>query len=54
MSPAPIRMQLVQLWCARCREYVTYEGAVYETRADAPVHVTPEVLRAHRVKVGHP
>lgn len=47
-------MNLVQVWCARCSDYVTLEGMVYEDRADAPTHITPEILRAHREKVGHP
>lgn len=54
MSRAPLRMKLVQLWCEGCRAYVTYEGLVFEDRADAPTHVTPDILRAHRVKAGHP
>lgn len=54
MSAAIVRMKLVQLWCTPCNDFVTYEGPVYEDRVDAPTHITPAALQAHREKAGHP
>lgn len=43
----------VSIWCPQCQAYVEYEGKVYDTRKDAPTHVTPDLLRAHRAAAGH-
>lgn len=41
---------LVSLWCHQCQGLVSYEGHKHGERSDDPVHVTPELLAAHRAE----
>jgi hypothetical protein len=51
---APVRLRTVRVWCSPCRGWAELEGPVYEDRADSPVHITPDVLQAHREEAKHP
>lgn len=53
ITAAALSERTVNLWCATCVCYVPVTGSVYDTRSDAPVHVTPSDWTEHREQA-HP
>lgn len=53
MGSIPLRFKTVSLWCAPCDRFVEIEGPVYDSRIDAPVHITPAAWVAHRSSAHH-